>query len=227
MSEFEHELRAFAAAIEVPPTPDLAARVRAELGERRPVLWRRRLAVALSLAAIAIGAAFAVPQARTAILRFFGVGSVRIEFVKRLPKVPAGPIPLGRRVEPDAAPFPPLSSKLLGRPNGVYVQGNVVTMLYGTRSSVRLLVTLIHDSMAMSEVAKKLAVTGTQVRFLAVGRARAPGVWVEGAPHIVRFPGGPLRLARNALIWRSGALTVRVEGTLRLDDALAIADSLR
>ena len=72
--DLERELRAL--PIEWPATPQF-----------EPVLARRRrrwpLAVAIALAAIA--AAFAVPQSRGAILRFFDIGADKIEFVGTLP----------------------------------------------------------------------------------------------------------------------------------------------
>ena len=72
--DLERELRAL--PIEWPATPQL-----------RPVLARRRrrwpLAAAIALAAVA--AAFAVPQSRGAILRFFDIGADKIQFVDTLP----------------------------------------------------------------------------------------------------------------------------------------------
>ena len=44
--------------------------------------------------AVAIGAAFAVPQARSTILRWLGIGGVRVQFVDRLPVVPANRTPI-------------------------------------------------------------------------------------------------------------------------------------
>ena len=73
--DLERELRAL--PIEWPATPEL-----------RPVLARARrrrwpLVAAIALAAIA--AAFAVPQSRSAILRFFDIGADKIRFVDTLP----------------------------------------------------------------------------------------------------------------------------------------------
>src|SRR5204863_2740785 len=66
--------------VDWPATPDVAARL-----ELRP---RRRLAIvaAVALAAAALAAAFAVPQSRSAILRFFHLRGVTVERVGTLPR---------------------------------------------------------------------------------------------------------------------------------------------
>ncbi len=59
-------------------------------------------------------------------------------------------------------------------------------------------------------------------------------MYLSGAPHEVLFQqqGGVVqtdrvRLAGNVLIWQQGPVTVRIEGTRTLGQALAIARSLR
>src|SRR6266852_2264483 len=82
--DLERELRAL--PIDWPATPQFAL-----------VLARRRrrwpLVVAIALAAIA--AAFAVPQSRSAILRFFDIGADRIQFVGTLPRAEVRPLDAG------------------------------------------------------------------------------------------------------------------------------------
>jgi hypothetical protein len=227
MIELDRELRGLAEAIDFPETPDIASNVRRHLPERRGAAWRWRIALALAIAVLAIGAGFAVPQARTAILRLFGVGSVQIKFVDRLPGVrPAGPLELGTAIDPADAPFQLLQSKLLGDPDSVFSDGDVITLLYGTPERVRMLVTEIAGSDFTPEVGKKLATTGTHVEFVPIRGSAGPGVWIEGPPHTVRFPGGPPRLAANTLIWTSGRLTLRLEGAASLEQAVAIAETL-
>src|SRR4051794_36361383 len=72
--DLERELRAL--DVEWPATP----RLRPELARRR-----RRWPLAVAIALGAIAAAFAVPQSRGAILRFFDVGADRIQLVDTLP----------------------------------------------------------------------------------------------------------------------------------------------
>src|SRR5436305_3837526 len=84
MAELERDLRAV--SVEWPPAPELAAHVRAQLAKPPPgIAWRRPLVVALAVLAVAIAAAFAVPSARTAILRWLGLQHVSVVRVERLP----------------------------------------------------------------------------------------------------------------------------------------------
>jgi hypothetical protein len=228
MSDLDRELRRLAGDVEFPPTPDIASAVRRRLGDRSQRTWPRRLVpIGVAAAALAIGVTFAVPQARTAVLRFFGIGAVRIEFVDRLPDVrPSARLDLGTRIHPSDAPFSLRHSTLLGGPDATYRRGNVVTLLYGTPERVRLLVTEIAGSGFDSGIGKKLEAEGTRIEFVPVRGATGPAVWIEGQPHVVSLPGGPPRLAANTLIWQRGGLTLRLEGAVRLPRAVAIADSL-
>ena len=127
MSDLERDLRDLAAAIDFPATPDLSARVRGRLAERERVYRHRWIAIAVAVAALAMAVGLAVPDARTAIFRFLHVGSVRIEFVERLPQVqPARPLDLGEPISPTAATVGRLlHSELLGAPDGVYRSGEI------------------------------------------------------------------------------------------------------
>src|SRR5256885_16442994 len=92
MTELEWALVALGRELDIPAGPDLRSRVRERI-EREP---RRRRAAVLAVALlVALGIALAVPPARSAILRFFHIGSVPIEPVETLP--PASQrSPLGR-----------------------------------------------------------------------------------------------------------------------------------
>ena len=84
MRDLERELRELSSAIMVPPTPDLAGAAHIRLGATRPAAsWPRRPVVLALVVAIVLVAGLAVSPARTAILRFFGIGAVQIEFVGR------------------------------------------------------------------------------------------------------------------------------------------------
>ena len=113
MTELERALVELGGRLDFPEAPDLVPAVRARLVERprrirRPS--RRLLVIALAALAVAIGAAFAVPPARTAILEWLGLRGVRIERVSELPVLPEPP-PLPSGQEPPAAP-PTLGSDL-------------------------------------------------------------------------------------------------------------------
>ena len=230
MRDLERDLREVARAIAVPATPDLASAVRDALPAAQAHA-QRRLRPALVLATViaaAIVAGLAVSPARTAILRFFGIGAVQIELVDRLPAVePSFPLALGTEIEPSQAPFPIVRSDLLGDPDGVYVSGDVVTLLYGSPDRVRLLVTEIDHSALSPEIAKKVVVGSTSARFVEIPGSTGPSIWLEGTPHVVVLADAPPRLAGNTLVWVQDGRTLRLEGAVELDDALRIAESMR
>ncbi len=231
MTELERDLRGLAAAIAFPETPAIAANLRLsprpERLPRSPRSWRTVAIVVTVVLAVAIAAGMAVPQARTSILHWFGIGEIRIEFVDRLPAVrPDAPLGLGTAIDSANAPFPLLRPAVLGKPDGTYRSGDVVTLLYGRPERVRALVTEIANSGFTPMVGKKLAEAGTRVEFVPIRGSEGPGLWVTGEPHVVLLPGGPARLAANTLIWTRGALTIRLEGTATLQQARAIAESL-
>ena len=93
MTELERALVALGGELDFPSEPDLVAAVRARL-ERRP-RRRRALAFAVALVVVAFGIAMAVPQARSAILDFFRLGSVSVQRVETLPAARERPLAAG------------------------------------------------------------------------------------------------------------------------------------
>lgn len=229
MRDLERELRELSSAIMVPPTPDLAGAAHTRLRTTRPAeSWPRRPVVLALVVAIVLVAGLAVSPARTAILRFFGIGAVQIELVDRLPAVePSAPLALGSEIDPSQAPFPIVRSDLLGDPDAVYASGEVVTLLYGSPDRVRLLVTEIGHSALAPEIAKKIVAGSTNTRFVDIRGSTGPGIWIEGAPHVVVLADAPPRLVGNTLVWVQEGRTLRTEGAAELDDALRIAESMR
>jgi len=229
MRDLERELRELGAAIAVPATPDIAGEVRARrsLEHLRPDRSRRRLVLVLALlAAVVVG--LAASPARTAILHFFGIGAVRVEVVNRLPAVePNAPIAPGRQITPAEAPFRLLRSDLLGEPDRAYVDGDVVTLLYGSPERVRLLVTQIGTAELTPELVKKLGTAFTGIGFVDLAGLPGPALWIEGESHVVVLPDAPPRLASNTLVWVQSGRTMRIEGALDESDAVRIAESFR
>src|SRR3989442_14396562 len=88
MTELERALVALGRELDFPPEPDLRSRVRERI-ERRP-RYRRALVPALALL-VALGIALAVPEAPSAILRFFPIGAGAISRVPPLPPRPERP----------------------------------------------------------------------------------------------------------------------------------------
>ena len=73
----------------------------------------------------------------------------------------------------------------------------------------------------------------TRLEVVTVGNE--PGFWISGTPHgffFVCSGAGECReeryrLAGDVLLWEHGGLTLRLESALSLEDALAIAESVR
>jgi hypothetical protein len=230
MRDLERDLRELSRVIAVPEAPDVSGRVRDGLpATRPPARGRRRLALALALAiAVGVVVGLAVSPARTSILRFFGIGAVRVELVDRLPEVePGAPLLLGSRIDPSRAPFDLSVPSVLGDPDAVYVSGDVITLLYGSLEHVRLLVTEIDRPALTGEIAKKVALATSNTRLVEIPGASGPGLWIEGPPHVVVLADAPPRLAGNTLVWVLSGRTLRIEGAAGLGDARRIAESMR
>jgi hypothetical protein len=229
----ERELRALAAFVDFPAERDLAPAIRARLG-RQP---RRRRALVLILAAalLAIALAFAVTPARSAILRFFHLQGVTIEYVDKLPSVRVSePFDLGRPIELSEAErvagFRPLTSPLLGTPDQVSWDGEMLWFRYGGHGSVRVLVSEFRGS-RITTLVKKVVQRGTEIYPVIVDHEQ--GYFIKGAEHFLYLAPTDIvrdervRLARNVLLWEHGALTMRLEGALGIEQAMEIARSFK
>jgi hypothetical protein len=215
----EAELRAL--DIDWPATP--AFELALEPRRRR----RGRPLVAVAFAAAAVAAAFAVPQSRGAILRFFHLGGATIRLVDTLPRAeerpltdglgPVVPLADARRIVPGLL-LPPLDP-----PPALHLApGMVVSTVFRDRGSPVLL------SQFPGGVAylKKLATGGSRIDGIEVGGTE--GLWIHGQRHVVYFPQRSPRLAGNILLWTQGETTYRLEGpALTRDQAVELAVSLR
>src|SRR5258705_5836760 len=94
MTELERALVQLGRELDLAPEPDLRSRVRERIERRRP-RYRRALVPALALLLVALGIAMAVPDARSAILRFFHIGAATIERVETLPPARERPLTAG------------------------------------------------------------------------------------------------------------------------------------
>src|SRR5438093_13533161 len=92
MAELERDLRSLAAAVAWPPAPDFASRL--DLRRRRLLLRPAALAFAV-VAVAALAAALAVPQSRSAILRFFHLRGETMQRVNTLPRAEERPLAAG------------------------------------------------------------------------------------------------------------------------------------
>jgi hypothetical protein len=235
MSELELALTRIGRELDYPATPDLAGPVRRRLadGGRPGVAWRRPLVIALAVLLVGVAGVMAVPQARSAILDWLGIGAVTIRHVEDLPKVEKTQddlalgmgISLAEAREQSVFRIEVPTLEGLGDP-GVY-RGDFgqVSFLYGSEAEPRLLITQIVGTGAL----EKLLNQETDVERVSADGAE--GAWIEGGEHVLYFPGaGPesQRLVGNTLILqRSDGVTVRIEADISKKEALRIFRSMR
>ena len=232
MSELEARLSEL--AVEWPEAPDVAPRVRARL-EEAPPRRRRWPRIAIPIAVLALVAA--VPPARSTVLDWLGLDGVKIE---RVPKAPTPaptitPLELGERVPLASATLVPSE---LGAPDAVFRADDIVTLFYRPRGGLPesentgagALLTQI-PGRTNPVYMRKLAGPDTTIERVTVDGE--PGFWLAGASHglLYEHPSGgvreaPARLAGNTLVWRRGALTLRLEADITKERALAIARSV-
>jgi hypothetical protein len=232
MAELERDLREVGRLVAWPTEPDLVPAVRARLGEAAPRGFgfgrRRVLVLALAVLVVAVGAAFAVPSARTAILRFFHIGGETIERVGTLPNAPRrSPIaglagPMSVEAATKRAGFNPI---LPPKHSGIYA-GDGILATYIRRGVV------LTEARGELGFVKKFASPQTRIEPVRVNDH--DGVWVSGAPHVVMYfdshGGGQarkVRVAGNTLVWSYGSVTLRIEGPLAQAQALSLASKIR
>lgn len=234
MTELEQALYAIGRDLDVPETPALAPRVRARIEQRS----RRRLAllVVVAAAVVAVGIAFAVPQARSSILRFFHLGAATVERVDTLPPAEQRPLVAGlgparsreaaERVAGSPIVLPPFDH---GVPTRYYARPGLIATLFRSHGKRVLLAELSGQQLGFS---KKVVSPGTDVQPAEVSRAY-DGLWLSGGRHVIMWgtPGGSVRqlstrLAGNVLVWETQSRTYRLEGDLSRAAAIALAGQI-
>jgi hypothetical protein len=213
MTELERALVALGDELEFPSTPNVWPRVAERVQRRR---WLRPAALALAVGALAIGVAMAVPPARSAILKFFHIGSVTIERVETLPPAQTRPFATGlgpARAQPTLKLPPSLT------PLHYYARPGLAAALVRYRGKQVLVAELQGDEMALY---KKVVDAGTTVEPVQLGEF---GLWIHGGPHVLmwRYGNAPTRLAGNVLLWLRNGTTYRLEGKLDKRQMLALA----
>ena len=222
MAELERDLRVLAGYVDLPGERDLWPGIEARIAHRPARRRLRAVAIALVAAAVAIGIAFAVPPARSAILRFLGLEGVHVVRVDKLPPVDVNPAVVGIPTTLDEAAqvlgFRPLLPDI-GTPRAVYLDPSqqAVLLVYGKPLRLRLEETKLR-------VFQKFVTFGAPVQRVTVNGNR--GVWIA-ASHVVDDFFSQPRLSGSALIWEQDATTFRLEGKLTKAQALRIARSVR
>jgi hypothetical protein len=219
MTELERALLAL--DVEFPAEPDLVAGVRTRIERRR--VWRRPLIFAVALGLVAFGIAMAVPDARSAILRFFHIGSVSIERVETLPPAQQRPLTAGLGTPMSRAAAESEAGLRMRLPKGVhstqyYVRPGLIATLFRVEGEPVLLVEFQGDQVSLT---KKFAGSETRVEPAAIGEF---GLWLTGGRHVMRWSSGELetRLAGNVLLWLQDERTYRLEGALSKEKMLEL-----
>src|ERR671937_514097 len=171
MTELERALVALGHELEFPPEPNLVAAVRARLSERRRFAFvpsRRVLAFAVAVIVVAFGIAMAVPQARSAILRFFHIGAATVERVETLPRAEKRPLttglgpPRSRRAAEQRAQLRITLPKVAGpAPRRYYAQPGLIATLLRYRGKPVLLAEMRQDQVSLT---KKFVSPATKVQ---------------------------------------------------------------
>jgi hypothetical protein len=213
MTELERALVALGGDLDFPDTPGVWHRVEGRLQRRR---WLRPAVFALAAAVVAVGIALAVPPARSAILKFFHIGSVTVERVDTLPPAQHQLFATGLG--------PARTKPTLQLPEGLtatkYYSGPgmaAATLRYRGRQI--LLAELRGDQMGFS---KKFVGPTTRVEEARIGEW---GIWFTGGMHVLMWQYGNVqtRLAGNVLLWLQNGTTYRLEGKLDKGQMLALA----
>jgi hypothetical protein len=249
MTPVEQMLRAAAADVDWPATPNLAAavvpRIAADTSRehadakpariRRPLRMRRPLAIALAALLLLAATAAAIPGIREPVLDWLGLRSVHVERVPRpLPEPPGNGLALGRHTTLAAAQarlaFTPVLPAGLGRPTVYYEgfpPGGQLGLVY---RGGRLLITEVQGRLDR-EYLFKLVRPGTGVEAVRVNGER--GLWISGTHQYAyadrngEIRTDSVRTAGDVLLWRRGELLLRLEGAGSKQEALRIAASVR
>jgi len=228
MTELERALQSLGRELDFPASPDIASRVRARLERPSP---RRALLVAVALVVVAFGIAMAVPDARSAILRFFHIGAVTVEQVETLPDARQRPLTAGlgpalSRSEAETRAGIRIALPDIGGPppTRFYTRPGLIATVFRVESKPVLLVEFKGDQ---TGIVKKTASSETKVSPVEIGDF---GLWLEGGKHVLMWQSGAgeirqieTRLAGNVLIWLVGDRTYRLEGDLSREQMLDLA----
>jgi hypothetical protein len=247
MTAIEQMLKATAAEIDWPPTPDLEAALAARIGGRqigdmnanparralrggRVLRIGRPLAIALVALLIAAASALAIPAVRD----WLGLSTVEVKRVPRpLPVVRGRELALGTHVSLGAARaklgFVPVLPSGVGTPTVYYdpfPPGGQLGLVYPGG----VVVTELQGQ--LTRYLAKFLPPGSGMDRLTIDGGRA--LWIHGALHQYAYADrtgqirtDSVRTAGDVLLWRRGDLLVRIEGARSRRQAVAIASAAR
>ena len=233
----ELALRDLAEVVDFPPTPDLTTAVERRLAEgragRRGTTWQRALLLAAAATLVLVATAAALSLVLPG-LRILPVASVPVQ-----PSSLGDGLSLGERArDGDAAPFVVAD---LGSPDAVYVarDGEVVSLVYAASdelpqlagSGIGLLAQRLEGDLERVMIEKLVEEVGATVTSVTVDGA--PGFWISGPPHLVRYLDATdrersemTRLVGDTLVWQDGEELYRIESGLGLAETVRLAESI-
>ncbi|MCO6453539.1 MAG: hypothetical protein J5I90_22345 [Caldilineales bacterium] len=240
-------LRQSASAFVWPATPDIAAGVASKLAGRQRQRYRPRrgLAMAAALALVVLLSLLAIPQARAAMLEVLRIGAVRIHLLP--PEGTATPtaeqalsrqqfvaaLDLAGRTTLDEAQaklgFPlllPGPDSPLPQPDAIYLQrlGGWTTIMVW-----------LDDDGHPTHMLMQIGPGGFLQKGLPVVVAETevngrPAFWTEG-PYFLLSQDNAFEFRQlvegRVLIWEEDGKTYRLESDLSMEEAVAIAETLR
>jgi hypothetical protein len=242
-------LNDLSAAVEFPPTPDLAGTVaQAIAAGPRSVTWSQPR---LLRRGIVLGVLATILVASVAGAVGIGIGAIQIKFADGTPlPTPVTSVryrTLGREVSLETAAaavgwkIAVPDDPVLGKPDAIYLNaipsGGTVSFVWGDREGypaagdgIGVVVTEFPAEIG-PEAFQKMIDEGTTVERVVVGTW--PGWWVEGGTHAFFYTDQngqmvdtSLRLVTSALIWEKNGVAFRVEGAPDLKSAMRVAESL-
>ncbi len=244
MTPVEALLREVGERIAWPQGVDIAPAVlgRLDRAADRP----RRLALAwVGLALLVAVLILAIPPAREAIADLLGVAGIRIELGADEPTAAGYELALGEEMSKAQAEsesgLEVATPADLAPPEAIYLSNSPVegevTMVWPPSPTIPEIgdtgVGLLITQFRATGVGNYLKRATLDTPVVVVPVSGVDGYWMEGAPHMLVYeePGGVVRhelsrLAANVLIWEAGGVTYRVESTLDLRSAMAIAESM-
>ena len=205
--------------------PAVRARLVQSHVRRHVVPWRPAAGVAALVLVVGLAATMAVPDARTAVLRFLGIKGATVIRVDELPPAATAPPEFGESVGIAEA------ERVVGfRP--LLVDGRSPDDVRIDRFSPYFIVLLYGEPERPTatdsrwSAARSRSTPGSSSAWSAWRWTAEPGIWVEGR-HVVSEPFGLPRLAGNVLLWEQEGLTLRLEGRFTKEQALELARSVR
>jgi hypothetical protein len=187
------------------------------------------------------------PGAREAVADLLGVAGIEVRFGEEAEPPVGAELDLGEAVTLEeatgAVEFELSVPELTGNPDAVYLsprpsQGRVSMIWEGDETlpaagdaNIGLIYSQFALDLADDEVFVKSVRPDNGVRVVDI--AGIIGLWIDGAPHVITYEDAAgnieeeeTRLAGNVLMWERAGVTHRIETTLPLGQALALAESI-